>query len=65
MILLLMMSESIRRAALSFGGEEEITLTRTEFDLLHFLAKNAGRVFTRDELLDQVWGYNHYPRHAQ
>ncbi|WP_299013308.1 response regulator transcription factor [uncultured Photobacterium sp.] len=42
-------------------GEELITLTRTEFELLVFLAKNAGRVFTRDELLDQVWGYNHYP----
>lgn len=44
-----------------FCGDQEVTLTRTEFDLLHFLAKNAGRVFTRDELLDQVWGYNHYP----
>ncbi|WP_434361623.1 response regulator transcription factor [Parasalinivibrio latis] len=42
-------------------GSEEVTLTRTEFELLTFLAKNAGRVFTRDELLDQVWGYNHYP----
>ncbi|ELR65735.1 Copper-sensing two-component system response regulator CusR [Photobacterium marinum] len=42
-------------------GEEKITLTRTEFELLVFLAKHAGRVFTRDELLDQVWGYNHYP----
>lgn len=39
----------------------EVILTRTEFDLLAFLARNAGRVFTRDELLDQVWGYNHYP----
>ncbi|CAG22777.1 putative transcriptional regulator [Photobacterium profundum SS9] len=38
-----------------------VMLTRTEFELLVFLAKNAGRVFTRDELLDQVWGYNHYP----
>ncbi|MBV7296650.1 response regulator transcription factor [Enterovibrio paralichthyis] len=42
-------------------SECEVILTRTEFDLLAFLAKNAGRVFTRDELLDQVWGYNHYP----
>ncbi|WP_318483119.1 response regulator transcription factor [Photobacterium leiognathi] len=42
-------------------GDENITLTRTEFELLVFLSKNAGRVFTRDELLDQVWGYNHYP----
>ena len=42
-------------------GDEVITLTRTEFELLVFLAKHAGRVFTRDELLDHVWGYNHYP----
>ncbi|MBC7005294.1 response regulator transcription factor [Photobacterium sp. BZF1] len=42
-------------------GGDAVTLTRTEFELLVFLAKNAGRVFTRDELLDQVWGYNHYP----
>lgn len=41
--------------------ENEIILTRTEFDLLTFLAKSAGRVFTRDELLEQVWGYSHYP----
>ncbi len=40
---------------------ELITLTRTEFDLLLFLASNRGRVFTRDELLDHVWGYNHFP----
>ncbi|CZF81064.1 response regulator transcription factor [Grimontia marina] len=42
-------------------SESEVILTRTEFDLLAFLAKHAGRVFTRDELLDQVWGYSHYP----
>ncbi|WP_394135867.1 response regulator transcription factor [Aliivibrio fischeri] len=40
---------------------ESVTLTRTEFDLLLFLASNIGKVFTRDELLDQVWGYNHFP----
>jgi len=44
-----------------FFNEESITLTRTEFDLLLFLASNLGRVFTRDELLDHVWGYNHFP----
>ncbi|SON53324.1 response regulator transcription factor VxrB [Vibrio tapetis] len=42
-------------------NEESVTLTRTEFDLLLFLATNIGRVFTRDELLDHVWGYNHFP----
>ncbi len=40
---------------------QQISLTRTEFDLLLFLASNVGKVFTRDELLDQVWGYNHFP----
>ncbi len=44
-----------------FFNEEAVTLTRTEFDLLLFLASNLGRVFTRDELLDHVWGYNHFP----
>jgi DNA-binding response OmpR family regulator len=42
-------------------NNELVTLTRTEFDLLLFLASNLGRVFTRDELLDHVWGYNHFP----
>ncbi|MFM2599563.1 response regulator transcription factor VxrB [Vibrio fortis] len=44
-----------------FFKDQEVTLTRTEFDLLLFLASNLGRVFTRDELLDHVWGYNHFP----
>lgn len=44
-----------------FCDEQTIMLTRTEFDLLLFLASNLGRVFTRDELLDHVWGYNHFP----
>ncbi len=43
------------------NGSDPVTLTRTEFDLLLFLASNLGKVFTRDELLDQVWGYNHFP----
>ena len=38
---------------------EEIPLTRTEFDLLVELARHPGRVFTRDVLLDRVWGYDY------
>ena len=34
---------------------EAITATATEFRLLHFLAQHAGRVFTRDQILDAVW----------
>ena len=36
-----------------------IQLTAKEFDLLLHFARNPGRVFTRAELLDQVWGYSH------
>lgn len=39
--------------------ERVLTLTSKEFDLLAFFAHNAGRVFRRQELLNQVWGYAH------
>jgi two-component system phosphate regulon response regulator PhoB len=35
-----------------------VSLTVTEFNLLHTLLKNRGRVLTREILLDQVWGYH-------
>ena len=37
----------------------QIALTRLEFDLLVALAKEPGRVFSRDALLSEVWGYRH------
>lgn len=37
----------------------EVELTAREFDLLFHFARNPGRVYTRDQLLDQVWGYHH------
>ena len=36
---------------------EEITMTPKEFDLLYFLAAQPGRVFTRQEIMEKVWGY--------
>ncbi len=36
-----------------------LKLTTTEFNLLSFLLQNSGRVVTRDQLLDKVWGYNY------
>ena len=36
---------------------EEVALTATEFDLLEYLLAAPGRVFTREELLSEVWGY--------
>ena len=31
-----------------------------EFELLYFLASNANKVFTRDQILDEVWGYEYF-----
>ena len=36
---------------------EEVALTAREFDLLAFLARHPRRTFTREELLERVWGY--------
>ncbi len=41
-------------------GDNEVYLTAKEFDLLWLLANHPGRVFTRDQLLNQVWGYEFY-----
>jgi DNA-binding response OmpR family regulator len=40
---------------------ETIGLTAQEFKTLKFLLQNAERVITRDELLNEVWGYQNYP----
>jgi two-component system, OmpR family, response regulator VicR len=38
-----------------------LALTRTEFDILALLSGSPGRVFTRREILAEVWGYEHFP----
>ena len=38
---------------------QAVELTAKEFELLAFFARSPGRVFTRAQLLDQVWGYTH------
>ena len=38
----------------------KIQLKRKEFDLLSFLYKNRGVVFTREQLLNEVWGYDYF-----
>lgn len=43
-----------------FVGETEVTLTAKEFDLLWFLMNHPGQVFTRDQLLDNVWGFDFF-----
>jgi len=54
------------RIAIDFGdmrvncGDENVKLTRKEFALLVHLVKSAGRVATRQQLLDSVWGYSYF-----
>ena len=40
---------------------QPISFTSQEFKLLKFLAASPGRVYSREELLNQVWGYENYP----
>jgi DNA-binding response OmpR family regulator len=40
---------------------KEVTLTKMEFDLLKLLASYPDRPFSRDELLNKVWGFENYP----
>ncbi|HWQ60811.1 MAG TPA: response regulator transcription factor [Negativicutes bacterium] len=42
-----------------FLADEKLELTPKEYELLKFFLTNPGRVFTRDDLLDKVWGYEY------
>jgi DNA-binding response OmpR family regulator len=39
--------------------DSAVELTAREFDLLHFFASHPGQVFSREQLLNSVWGYGH------
>src|ERR1700682_3740066 len=43
-----------------YKSNQEVELTHTEFDLLTFLASNAGKVLSREKILNSIWGYE-YP----
>ena len=43
-----------------FVAEQPVNLTFKEFELLRFLMTNRGKVFTREALLNRVWGYEYY-----
>jgi|TARA_B110000263_G_C15085759_1_gene408463 two-component system phosphate regulon response regulator PhoB len=59
-------SDTLKTAALrlelksrrAFCGDERLTLSPLEFKLLHFFMSHPGRVYSRNQLLDQVWGTN-------
>jgi DNA-binding response OmpR family regulator len=41
-------------------GDSPLALTRLEFDLLEMLVRHAGQALSREQLLDQVWGYDYF-----
>jgi len=43
-----------------FVGQQPVSLTFKEFELLRFLMTNRGKVFTREALLNRVWGYEYF-----
>ncbi len=43
-----------------FVSEQPVNLTFKEFELLRFLMTNRGKVFTREALLNRVWGYEYF-----
>jgi two-component system, OmpR family, response regulator len=45
----------------TFRGEQAIDLQPREFALLEYLMRNSGRVVTRTEILQRVWGYDFHP----
>lgn len=49
--------DEVRRQA--YKGEQAVELTMKEFDLILFFMKNPGRVYSRESLLDLVWGYDY------
>ena len=40
--------------------DKKVEMPPKEFELLYFLAKNTNKVFTRDQLLDEIWGYEFF-----
>ncbi|MBG9794399.1 PhoP family transcriptional regulator [Paenibacillus dendritiformis] len=43
-----------------YKNKEMLDLTHREYELLHYLVRNAGKVMTREHLLQAVWGYEYF-----
>ena len=49
-----------RKSRQVYYGNQEVELTAKEFDLLEYLMRHPNQVLTRDQILDDVWGYKNY-----
>ena len=50
---------NLEKYAVQINGED-VALTKKEIELLWTLAKNSTKVFSRDNLLDSIWGYDYF-----
>ena len=50
---------NISQYAVTYMGRE-LEMPPKELELLHFLASHPNQVFTREQLLEQVWGYDYF-----
>lgn len=50
----------LKRKHIVFLDEEKLDLTPKEFAILHLLMKNYQQVFSRNQLLNHIWGYDYY-----
>jgi DNA-binding response OmpR family regulator len=41
-----------------YHGEETVSLTKTEFDILEYLSMNKGQVFSKERIYEKLWGYD-------
>jgi DNA-binding response OmpR family regulator len=55
------MRTSLLQHEVNRSSGEQVALTAQEFKALKFFVSNPGRVISRDELLNQAWGYDNYP----
>lgn len=45
-----------------FRADKEIILSPKEFSILEYLLKNKGRVLSRTQIIEKIWGYDYYPQ---
>ena len=48
----------LKNNPMDFVDGQEITLTHKEYELLHFFMVNPGQIFSREQLLNRIWGYD-------
>lgn len=54
------LSLNLDRMSFSFDGGEEVQLSKTEFLMLRLFVENQGKVLSRSQIIDSIWGKGHF-----